>query len=164
MTEAFHKFERAYELVQQNIKAGGSGVQLPGVRVAWYINTCTPGVLDVQDLMEADRTEFLQMAYYGLLGSLPDQAVLREWLSRTELSDWAYRKAVMDCLSDSPEVAAKGRVIRGNIYAAEDTIQGHARRSIKQRILSVGYRMSRGLPLGIKVPLKKLVMKLLMKS
>lgn len=164
MTEISHNFERAYALVQQNIEASGSRVQLPGGRVTKYINTCTPGILDVQDLMEADRTEFLQMAYYGLLGSLPDQAVLREWQARTELSDWAYRKAVVDCLMDNPEVAAKGRVIRGNIYADADMAQGHARRGLRQRILSVGYRISRRLPLRIKVPLKKLAMKLLMRA
>ena len=164
MTEIANNFERAYALVQQNIEASGSRAQLPGIRVARYINSCTPGVLDVQELLEADRTEFLQMAYYGLLGSLPDQAVLREWQSRTELSDWAYRKAVMDCLMDNPEVTAKGRVIQGNIYADADTARGYAKRSMKQRILSVGYRVSRRLPLRIKVPLKKLAMKLLMRS
>ncbi len=164
MTDISHYYERAYALVQQNMEKSGSRAQLPGGRVTWYINTCTPGILDVQDLMEADRTEFLQMAYYGLLGSLPDQEILRKWQSRTELSDWAYRKAVMDCLMDNPEVTAKGRVIRGNIYADTDAAQGHARRSLKQRILAVGYRVSRGLPLSIKVPLKKLAMKLLMRS
>ncbi|MDE6674278.1 MAG: hypothetical protein K2K19_05635 [Acetatifactor sp.] len=118
----------------------------------------------MQDLMDADRTEFLQMAYYGLFGTLPDQAVLREWQSRTELSDWAYRKAVLDRLLSSPEVAVKDIVIRNNIYADADADHGHARRGLKQRILSVGYRVSRKLPLGIKAPLKKLVMKLLLRS
>jgi len=164
MTEVSRNFDRAYALARRNLEKAGGRAQLPGVRVAQYINTCAPGVLDVQDLMEADRTEFLQMAYYGLLGSLPDQAVLREWQSRTELSDWAYRKAVMDCLMDNPEVAAKGRVIRGNIYADADTVQGHARRGLKQRLLAVGYRVSRRLPLRVKVPLKKLAMKLFMRS
>lgn len=154
MTELSHNFERAYALVQRNIEASGGRAQLPGVLVTQYINTCTPGVLDVQDLTDADRTEFLQMAWYGLLGNLPDQAVLRQWQSRTELSDWAYRKAVLDCLMDNPEVAARDRVIRGNIYTDEDRAQGHVRRSLKQRILSVGYRVSRRLPWASKCPLR----------
>jgi len=164
MTDISHNFERAYALVQQNMETSGCGERLPAVLVARYINTCTPGILDVQDLMDADRTEFLQMAYYGLLGNLPDQAVLREWQARTELSDWAYRKAVLDRLMENPEMTAKGWVMRNNIYADEDRARGHARRSLKQRILSMGYRVSRRLPLRIKAPLKKLAMKLLMKS
>ena len=164
MIEISHNFDRAYALVQQNIENSGSHTLLPGCGVAWYINNCTPGVLDVQDLMDADRAEFFQMAYYGLYGTLPEQAVIREWQSRTELSDWAYRKAVLDRLMSSPEVAVKGIVIRNNIYTDVDTDQGHARRGLKQRILSAGYRVSRKLPLGIKAPLKKLVMKLLMRA
>lgn len=164
MIEIAYNFDRAYALVQQNIENSGSHTQLPGCRVAQYINNCIPGVLDVQDLMDADRTEFLQMAYYGLFGTLPEQAVLREWQSRTELSDWAYRKAVLDRLMGSPEVAVKDIVIRNNIYADADAGHGHARRGLKQRILSAGYRVSRKLPLGIKAPLKKLVMKLLLRS
>lgn len=164
MTDVSQNFDRAYALVQQNIEASGSRARLPVKRVAWYINTCKLGILDVQELMDADRAEFLQMAYYGLFGTLPEQSVIREWQSKTELSDWAYRKAVLDRLMESPEVAAKGRVIRGNIYADVDADQGHARRGLKQKILSAGYRMSRRLPLGIKAPLKKLAMKLLMRS
>lgn len=164
MTEAFLNFERAYMLIQQNIKTAGSGMRLPTGRVIWYMDTCTPGILDVQELMEADRTEFLQMACYGLLGSLPDQAVTLKWQARTELSDWAYRKAVLDWLMDNPEVAARDRVVRGNIYADADASQRHARRGLKQRILSVGYQVSRRLPLRVKAPLKKLAMKLLMRS
>lgn len=164
MMGALHNFDRAYALVQRNIENSGSNTQLPGCRVVWYINNCTPGILDVQDLMGADRAEFLQMAYYGLFGTLPEQSVIREWQSKTELSDRAYRKAVLDRLMDSPEVAAKGIVIRGNIYAETDAGLGHAKRGLKQKILSAGYRVSRKLPLGIKAPLKKLAMKLLMKS
>ena len=164
MTEISHNFDRAYALVQQNIENSGSHAQLPGCRVAWYSGNCTPGVLDVQDLMGTDRAEFLQMAYYGLFGALPEQAVIREWQSRTELTEWEYRKAVLDRLMDSPEVAVKDIVIRNNIYADADADQGHARRGLKQRILSAGYRVSRKLPLGIKAPLKKLAMKLLLRS
>lgn len=164
MTEILQNFNRAYALVQQNIENSGNRTQLPGCRVVWYINNCIPGVLDVQELIGADRAEFLQMAYYGLFGTLPEQAVIREWQSRTELTEWAYRKAVLDRLMGSPEVAAKGIVIRNNIYKDVDAGHGHARRGLKQKILSVGYRVSRKLPLGIKAPLKKLVMKLLMRS
>ncbi len=163
MKDISRNFQRAYELVQQNMEASGSGAQLPGARVAKYINTCVPGVLEVQDLFEADRTEFLQMACYSLLGSLPEQAVLAEWQSRTDLSEWAYRRAVMDSLMNRPEVLAGDRVIRGNIYMEEPGRGGQARRSIRQRILSAGVRVSRRLPLGIKAPLKKLVMKVLLR-
>lgn len=161
MTETSYYFEKAYELVQQNIKASGSQAQLPPVAVARYINVCTPGVLDLQDLMEADRTDFLQMACYGLLGRLPDQTVLQKWQSRTDLSEWAYRSAVMDFLVNDPEVLAGGGVIKGNIYLEIDGDKARAGRSIKQRILSLGFRMSRRLPLCIKAPLKKMVMKVL---
>lgn len=164
MTEILHNFDRAYALVQQNIENSGSHTQLPECRVVWYINNCIPGVLDVQDLMGTDRAEFFQMAYYGLFGTLPEQAVILEWQSRTELSDWAYRKAVLDRLMGSPEVAVKDIVIRNNIYADADAGHGQARRGLKQRILAAGYRVSRRLPLGIKAPLKKLAMKLLMRS
>ncbi|MBO5283041.1 MAG: hypothetical protein J6B43_07965 [Lachnospiraceae bacterium] len=164
MTDISQSFERAYALVKQNIEASGSSVQLPGSRVVLYLNTCTPGILDVQELLDADRTEFLQMAYYSLLEILPEQEVIRRWQAKTELSDWAYRKAVLDTLMQNPEVAAKGRVIRNNIYAEADAAQGYAGRSLKQRLLSAGYQVSRRLPLCIKVPLKKLAMKLLMRG
>lgn len=161
MKEISRTFEKAYKLVQHNIETSGCGMQLPDVRVAGYMNTCTPGVLDVQDLMETDRTEFLQMAYYGLLGRLPEQDVLQKWQSRTDLSEWAYRRAVMDSLMNSPELLAGDKVIRGNIYWEDDGEKANAGRSIKQRLLSMGFRMSRRLPLGIKTPLKKIAMKIL---
>lgn len=157
-------FERAYALVQQKLEASGTEMQLPGRRVMLYQNTCVPGILDVQELMEADRTEFLQMAYYSLLETLPEQAVLQSWQKKTELSEWEYRKAVLDTLMQNPEVAAKGRIIRNNIYADGDGQREVGRRSLKQRILAVGYRIGRRLPLSIKVPLKKLAMRLLMKG
>lgn len=163
MEAALQNFERAYELVKRNIEASGSNVQLPGSRVVLYMNSCTPGILDVKDLLEADRTEFLQMAYYSLLETLPEPAVIQRWQEKTALTDWAYRKAVLDTLMQNPEVTVKGRIIRNNIYAEADTGQGRVRRSFKQRLLAVGYRISRKLPLGIKAPLKKLVMKLLMR-
>lgn len=156
-------FERAYTLVQKNMEASGDNRRLPGQRAAFFMNTHTPGILDVGDLAEADRMEFLQMAHYGLLGVLPEQAVLERWQSKNELSDWEYRKAVLDSLMQNPEVAARGRVIRNNIYADADTGHEGAGRSMKQRFLSAGYQVSRRLPLSIKVPLKRLVMKLLMK-
>ncbi len=164
MTDILHNFEKAYALTMRNIENSGSGMQLPGAKVAYYINSCVPGILDVRDLMEADRTEFLQMAYYSLLGSLPDEAVLCKWQARTDLSDCAYRRAVLDCLLDIPEVSARDRVVRGNIYSDADMTQGRPHRSLKQRVLAAGYRVSRRLPLSVKVPLKRLAMKLLMKS
>lgn len=158
-------FFQAYALIQQNIKSSGSGHQLPGPQVAKYLNVCTPGILDVKDLMGTDRTEFLQMAYYGLLGRLPEQAVLQKWKkweSETQPSQWAYRKAVLDALRENPEVTAKGLVIRNNIYADDDG-QDKLKRSLKQRVWSAGYRLGRRLPLGVKTQLKKWVMKLLVR-
>ena len=163
MTALTQSFDRAYALVRQNIESSGSDAQLPGRRVVLYMNTCIPGVLDVQELMDADRIEFLQMAYYSLLETLPDQTVLQRWQAKTELSEWEYRKAVLDSLMQNPEVTAKGRVIRGNIYGDGDMDGGKARRSLKQRLLSLGYRISRKLPLSIKIPLKKLAVKLFMR-
>lgn len=159
--DILHNFDRAYELVQRNIEASGCRARLPGVRVTRYISTHAPGTLDLQDLMEADRTEFLQMACHSLLGRLPDQAALQTWQSRTDLSDWAYRRAVIDTLLSEAEVLAGDMVIRGNIYMEDDGEKARAGRSIKQRILSAGIRASRKLPLGIKTPLKKMVMKIM---
>ncbi len=164
MTAWERNFDRAYALVQQNLEASGKGMQLPGRRVVLYQNTCVPGILDVRDLMGADRAEFLQMAYYGLLETLPEPAVLQSWQKKSELSEWDYRKAVLDALMQNPEVAAKGRIIRNNIYAEGDAGQGVVRRSLKQRILAAAYRIGRRLPLSIKSPLKKLAMKLLMRG
>ncbi len=161
MADILHNFDRAYELVQQNMENCGSRARLPGVRVTRYINSCTPGVLDLQDLLDADRTEFLQMACYSLLGRLPDQTALQKWLAQTDLSEWQYRRAVMDALLSDPEVLAGDRVIRGNIYTEETGEKARAGRSVKQRILSAGIRIGRKLPLGIKAPLKKWVMKIL---
>lgn len=158
-------FPQAYALVQQNITSSGSGQVLPSRLVAQYLNTCTPGVLDVKDLMAADRREFLQMAYYGLFGYLPEQAVLQKWEKwGSEGQDqWAYRKAVLDALLGNPEVSAKGLVIRNNIYADDDG-EGHMKRSLKQRIWSVGYKFSRRLPLGVKIRLKKMALKLFVRG
>ncbi len=161
MTEISHSFEKAYELVSRNIEASGSRARLPGVKVSRYINTCTPGVLDLRDLADADRMEFLQMACYGLRGELPDQTFMQKWQSRTDLSEWAYRRAVMDFLMNDPRVLAGDRVIKNNIYMEDDAEKVSARRSIRQRIVAAGFRLGRRLPLGIKAPLKKVVMKLL---
>ena len=67
----------------------------------------------------------------------------------------------MDALLSDPKVLAGDRVIRGNIYTEETGEKARAGRSVKQRILSAGIRIGRKLPLGIKAPLKKWVMKIL---
>ncbi len=160
-------FVRAHTLVQQNLAAADGGRQLPSQRVAQYLNTCTPGVLDIRDLMEADPTEFVQMAYYGLLGHLPEQEALQKWESwesEARPTEWAYRKAVLDALSEDPEVSAKGLVMRNNIYADEDDGRDCMKRSLKQRIWSLGYKFSRRLPLGAKIRLKKLAMRLFLRG
>lgn len=159
-----HNLTQTYTVVQQNIETSGSELQLPPPRVTLYLNTCTPGILNVADLTDADRKEFLQMAYYGLLGRLPEEPVLRRWENEGQLSERAYRKAVLDTLLENPEAAAKGRVILNNIYADEEGGQGHVHRSLKQRIWTFGYKVSRRLPLSVKIWLKKLAMKLLVKG
>ena len=164
MTVLSHNFTQTYTMVQQNIKTSGSAVQLPTPRVTLYMNTCTPGVLDIGDLTDTDRKEFLQMAYYGLFGHLPEESVLLRWENEGQLSEWAYRKAVLDTLLENPEIAAKGRVILNNIYADEEGGQDHRHRSLKQRIWTFGYKVSRRLPLGVKIRLKKLAMKLLVRG
>lgn len=160
-------FFRAYALVQEKLAASGSRQQLPSQRVVKYMNICTLGALDIKDLMGADRREFLQMAYYGLLGHLPEREVLQKWKSwESEAcpSEWAYRKAVLDVLLENPEVSAKGLVIRNNIYGFDDGEQNRLKRSLKQRIWSLGYKFSRRLPLGIRILLKKMAMKLLVRG
>lgn len=159
MTVLSHNFNQAYALLDQNIKNANIALQMPSPRVALYINTCTPGILDVGDLMEAERGEFLQMAYYGLFGHLPEQSTIRQWESEREMSERAYRKAVLDALLRNPEAAGKGLMVRNNIYADDECGQGHMRRSLKQRVWVLGYRVSRRLPLSVKIRLKKLVMK-----
>lgn len=167
MSMSSQNFFQAYALVQENLAASGSHQQLPSQRVAEYMNTCTLGALDIKDLMGADRREFLQMAYYGLLGHLPEREVLQKWKSwesEARPSEWAYRKAVLDALLENPEASAKGLMMLNNVYGGDNGGQNRMKRSLKQRIWSLGYKFSRRLPLGIKIRLKKLAMKLLVKG
>lgn len=158
-------FNRAYELVQVNNRADFTGASpaMLSRRVMWYMNTCTPGVLDIKDTLDAEPLEFLQMAYYSLIGTLPDSSILERWREKQGLSDREFRREVLETLMQMPEVAAKGRKIYNNIYVRRDAGRGKPHQSLKQRILFGGYQIGRKLPLSIKTPLKKLAMKLLMR-
>lgn len=162
--------ERNYtEAVGQNGRAaatGGKTVQtmpLYSKRLTFYINTCHPGVFDLQDTLEADNMEFLQMAYYSLFGTLPEKDILERWQAKAELSDWDFRREVLEALMQSPEIAVKEIVIRNDIYTAGTQAGSRQRQSLKQKILFGGYQLSRKLPNSIKTPLKKIAMKILMK-
>ena len=131
-------------------------------RLTFYINTCKVGIFDVKDTLEADNMEFLQMAYYSMLGALPEQAILARWQEKADKSAWEFRKEVMEALTAMPEIAVKNIIVRNNIYTETQTTKGK-KQSLKQRILFGGYQLSRKLPNSIKVPLKKIAMKILMK-
>lgn len=131
-------------------------------RLTFYINTCKVGIFDVKDTLEADNMEFLQMAYYSMLGALPEQAILARWQEKAEKPAREFRREVMEALTAMPEIAVKNIIVRNNIYTDTQTGKGR-KQSLKQRILFGGYQISRKLPNSIKVPLKKIAMKILMK-
>ena len=160
--EMFRVFDAVYDISQQNMQEAGGPVEPLDRRVSFFMDTCTPGVLDLRDTMEADNLEFLQMAYYGLFGSLPDEALLAQWSERADEDAWTFRREVLTRLLQSPELAFKEITVRNNIYMTEARAGG--RQPLKQRILFAGYMVSRKLPNSIKIPLKKLAMKILMRG
>lgn len=149
---------------QQDVAGKGVAWQndMISERLTFYINTCKVGIFDVKDTLEADNMEFLQMAYYSMLGALPDAEILKRWQEKAEKPAREFRREVMEALTAMPEIAVKNIIVRNDIYTDTQTGKGR-KQSLKQRILFGGYQLSRKLPNSIKVPLKKLAMKILMK-
>jgi len=167
--QMFALYDKVYKIQQENLADDRhkEGLQEADkrltLRVTKYINTCRPGIFDLRDTWGADHMEFLSMAYYSLLGVLPDENAIRRWEAVKEQSAWSFRKAVMEQMMQLPDIEMKGIVIRNNIYLADEETVGRRRQSLKQRILFGGYRISRKLPDSIKVPLKKIAVKVLMR-
>lgn len=160
--EMFEIHDRIFDAVRRNGGELGEGEDPLTLNVVKYINRCHPGIFDLQDTLGADNMEFLSMAYYGILGSLPDDRTRKLWKSRKEESEWEFRKSVMDSLMASPQITVKQIHIRNNIYQASVPEGEKYHQSWKQRILVGGYQFGRKLPVGIKAPLKKIATKLLM--
>ena len=159
--------ERVNECEMQSVLAEHGSLDrksLPASsKVLFYIDTLTPGVLDLNDLANTNQKEFFQMAYYSLIGELPEEAVADNWSRKQGLSVFEYRAKVMENLMDIPEVKAKERIIRHNIYWKQPESGQKVKKSLRQQILMLGYSISRNMPLSLKVPIKRLAMKILMK-
>ncbi len=157
--EMFVTLEKLNGLAEEN---GYDRPELLTDRFLIYRNSCRPGVFDLQDTLGADNMEFLTMAYYTLLGTLPDQRVLANWKERQDQTPWEFRRSVMESLKSLPDVQRRGIRIVNDVYTAQNR-QPRARKTIKQRILYAGYGLGRMLPLSIKKPLKEMAMKFLIR-
>lgn len=157
--EMFVTLDKLNGLAEEN---GYEKSELLTDRFLIYRNSCRPGVFDLQDTLGADNMEFLTMAYYTLLGTLPDQRALASWKDRKEWPKWEFRRSVMESLKSLPDVQRRGIRIVNDVYTVRNR-QLRARKTLKQRILYAGYGLGRMLPLSIKKPLKELAMKFLIR-
>ncbi len=157
--EMFGIYRDLYALTVQN---GYEKSPLLTERVTLYMNLCRTGEFDLKDTLGAENMEFLVMAYYGLLGVLPDEGTVARWGEKKNLPEDEFRRGVMEAMRKLPELVQKGVIIRNDVYTAPKQT-GRAKQSLKQKLLMGGYQLSRRLPLSVKVPLKKLAMKLLMR-
>lgn len=155
-------FDKALCMITEKEQAAGKEFPLSET-LAWYRNTTIAGELDVSKTYNATREEFVQMAYWSLMGAWPKKetldSILAEGEKQTELK---FREKVIFDLMHTPGSPYRDRRVTHNIYFdAKNPLK--AKINLKNLLLVTGVQMGRNLPAGIKEPLKKFAVKYLIR-
>ena len=139
-----------YDLVNLHLRQAGIPAGLDISRTGFlYSVQQTHGVADVSKMLHvSDPSEFLEIAYLGLLCHLPDPAERERWKKKETLPVEEYQRQVVCCLTGSAEFAGKNVRVIGSPWKIG--------RSVRQRLLQTARRFYNRLPAGTRKAAKTL--------
>ena len=162
--ELFRVRDAVYSLVMENNAGADAPVKQLGENVFKYVSACPNKMFDIAGTLCAGRGEFIQMAYFGILGQMPDEDMQEQMIKSCEnMGEDDFRAYVISSVSNKPQAVLKNTIIRNNIYGCANNGRENGT-TLKQKIIFGGYQLGRKLPNWIKSPIKKIVIYFLTKK
>lgn len=108
-------YEDLYDITNCNMQSAGK--QLIITKEAFmFKQRSRERVFDVSLCGECDNASFLQIAYLGMMGRMPDRGAIMKWMKKVDLEPAEFRRQLIERLSSSGEFAERDVKIVNNIY------------------------------------------------
>lgn len=110
-------YSNIYEILEHNMKEEGLKIGY-SKKTFLYMSEKTPRELNMLDIAyEEDKEIFLEMAYMGFFGRLPEEAAREKWSRRgEEVKLQTYKEEIVSRLTASGELRDKGTKVYNNIF------------------------------------------------
>lgn len=108
-------YKDLYDITSLNMQRAGK--QLTMKRDTFlYKQRSQEGIFDVSLCGECDNESFLQIAYLGMFGRMPDLGAVSKWTEKISMEPIAFRSQLLECLVTSEEFGRREVEIVNNIY------------------------------------------------
>lgn len=104
-----------YDITSRNMQSVGKQLTMKK-DTFMFKQRSTDGVFDVSLCGDCDNASFLQIAYLGLLGRMPDPGAVTKWMEKANLAPAEFRSQLLERITASEEYAKRDVKIVNNIY------------------------------------------------
>nr|MCR5719855.1 hypothetical protein [Lachnospiraceae bacterium] len=126
--------------------------------LAEYMAHSKENELDVSRLMEYDKETFYSAVCYSMLGELPTEQMKEKIEDIIQKPEAEFRKEVLLRVRQMSMASSREVTVKNDIYTGEVT---QNKMGIKRRLISLGIKLCRNLPLGLKIKIKEAAFKML---
>lgn len=152
-----------YDITNENLHKAGKSLAMSR-ETFLFLHSSKPGIFDVSLCGDCSNESFLQMAYQGMLGRMPDPGAVKAWMAKSELPKDSFRRQLIAKIEASEEFAKRETRIINNIYNKELLSDSKKvwetalkLRKGKQKILILTQKVYRRLPQKVQLWMKKAV-------
>lgn len=151
-------YEMMYDIVAENMKAENDEMEFSKEAFLFDVNRKL-GEVDIADMLHMDNKTFLEAAYLGFLGRLPDEGAIIGWSEKAENLDcFSFQSQVVNSMLHSAEFRTKNVKVYNCIYSLLKRKRFRCNESIEQTkskvILKKGYIYNIMLKIYRKMPEK----------
>lgn len=156
-------YAQLYDITNTNIQKAGK--QLDMTKDAFMFKQANKeGYFDVSLCGDCDNISFLQIAYLGMLGRMPDPGARKNWGQKAGMDKNAFRRELIAKISSSEEFAKRDVKIINNIYN-NDLVNKGSKISpiypVMRKVRQKGYNFMRKVyskfPEGCKKVIRKII-------
>lgn len=104
-----------YDITSRNMQSAGKQLTMKK-DTFMYKQKSAENVFDLRLCGECDNESFLQMAYLGLLGRMPDPGAVNKWMEKAGLDSAEFRRQLTERIMSSEEFAKRNVQVINNVY------------------------------------------------
>lgn len=104
-----------YDITNRNMQKAGKNLMMKGDTFLFRQKN-QENTFDVSLCGDCDNESFLQMAYLGMLGRMPDSGAVQKWMEKAGLEKNVFRSLLLERLETSDEFMKRDIKIVNNIY------------------------------------------------
>lgn len=148
-------YEKIFDISNENMQKSGNRFAHPKSAFLCYAEL-DPHKVDLIELskVEADNSEFLDIAYINLLNRPVDPDAYQSWKKHFNMPEWQFRTLVIQRLVSSKEATVCHKRIYNNIFVRKKL--SAKKDSLKSKAMEKLLQVYRRLPEKIKAPIRKL--------